>query len=295
MELRHLRYFVTTAETGTASAAAARLHVTQPALSRQVRALEAELGVALFDRVGGRLVLSDVGRSMLPLARGLLEQATALQRAAAFYAEGRLDRFTVGAPTVTLTDVVAPFVATLAADDPVADVLDADGLDPDEALRAGADLAIGTARPGPPYRSRPLAVLPVWAYVPAAHAWAARASVTLAEVAAETVISLPAAFTARQAFDAALAEARLGAHASLEAANGTVAQALAAGGRGVAVVSDDPRYDLVALPIETADGATLSIRLVSLWDARHAAADTLDALAQRLSEFTCERYGVRAR
>lgn len=294
MELRHLRYFVTTARSGSVSGAAARLHLTQPALSRQVRALEVELGVALFDRVGGRLVLSGVGRSLLPLAEELLEQGTAFQRAAAFYAEGRLERITVGAPTVTLTDVVAPFIATLAADDPVADVLGADGLSPDEALRAGADLAIGTVRPGPPYRSRPLAVLPVWAYVPAAHPWASRGRVTLAEVAGQTVISLPAAFTARQALDAALAENRLVADTSLEAANGTVAQALAAGGRGVAVITDDPRYDLVPLAIELADGVTLSIRLVSLWDARHAASETLDAMAQRLSDFTCERYGVRA-
>ena len=61
MELRTLRYFVETADTGTVSAAADAVHVTQPALSRQLRQLERELGTNLFDRVGGRLLLSPGG------------------------------------------------------------------------------------------------------------------------------------------------------------------------------------------------------------------------------------------
>jgi len=65
-------------------------------------------------------------------------------------------------------------------------------------------------------------------------------------------------------------------------------------GRGVAVVFDDPRYDLVPLPVEVPGQGLLSIRLVSVWDSRHAAAPTLDEIAQRLSVFTCERYGVLA-
>ena len=50
MELRHLRYFVATVEAGTVSAAAGRLHLTQPGLSRQLRQLELDLGVELFER-----------------------------------------------------------------------------------------------------------------------------------------------------------------------------------------------------------------------------------------------------
>lgn len=294
MELRHLRYFAAVAEHGTVSRAAERLHVTQPGLSRQLRQLESELGVDLFERSAGRLSLTSAGRALVPQARDLLGQVESFRVAATFHAEGRLERLTVGAPTVTLTDVVAPFVATLAEEDPTTDVLGADGSSSADVLARGADLAIGTARPGTPYQSRPLAVLPVWAYVPPDHRWASRSRITLMELAGEPLVALPAAFTARMALEDALTGAGTTWGMLVEAANGTVAQALAAAGRGVAVVSDDPRYDLVPLPVEVPSQGLLSIRLVSVWDSRHAAAPTLDEIAQRLSVFTCERYGVLA-
>lgn len=78
MDLRHLRTFVTVAELGTVSKAAEHLHIAQPALSRQIAALEDELGVALFDRVAGRLVVSTAGERLLGDCRGLLNYAREL-------------------------------------------------------------------------------------------------------------------------------------------------------------------------------------------------------------------------
>ena len=98
MELRTLRYFVETADAGTVSAAADAVHVTQPALSRQLRQLERELGTNLFDRVGGRLLLSPVGRELLPLARDVLTRAERLAVAAATLSQGRLERLMLGRP-----------------------------------------------------------------------------------------------------------------------------------------------------------------------------------------------------
>ncbi|BCJ48160.1 putative transcriptional regulator, LysR family protein [Actinoplanes ianthinogenes] len=293
MELRLLRYFVATAEAGTVSAAAVRLHLTQPVLSRQLRVLERDLGVALFDRSGRRLDLSTTGRALLPLARDVLGRVDGLRVAAMVAASGRLERLTIGAPTVTLTDVVSPFIATLAPEDPTADVLGADGRSPAETLRLGADLAIGTVRAPDPYRSLPLAVLPVWAYVHADHPWARRGEIPLAELLTSTLIVQPAAFTARQSLEAAITAAGASYSSSIEAANGTVAQALAAAGRGIAVASDDPRFGLVPLAVDVG-GRRLSIRLAAVWDSRHAAAPTLESFAERLGSFVRDRYDAAA-
>lgn len=82
MDLRHVRTFVTVAELGTVSAAALRLRVAQPALSRHIGDLEAALGYKLFDRLGRRLVLTSEGEQLLSEYRGLLNHATAVEERA---------------------------------------------------------------------------------------------------------------------------------------------------------------------------------------------------------------------
>jgi len=72
MELGQLRYFVAAAEELSMTAAARRRHVSQPALSRQIAALEDELGAPLFNRVKKRIYLTDAGRFFLGRARQIL-------------------------------------------------------------------------------------------------------------------------------------------------------------------------------------------------------------------------------
>ena len=74
-ELRHLRYFVPVAEAeNVLRAATQKLHVSQPAVSRQIRDLEDELGVPLFERTRKADNLTDAGRVFLREARAVLEQ-----------------------------------------------------------------------------------------------------------------------------------------------------------------------------------------------------------------------------
>ncbi|MCC7040374.1 MAG: LysR family transcriptional regulator [Burkholderiales bacterium] len=79
MELYQLRSFAAIAELGHLTRAAERLHVSQPAVSAQIKALEDELGVALFDRVSSGMVLTAAGRRLLPTAEKVLDAAQALR------------------------------------------------------------------------------------------------------------------------------------------------------------------------------------------------------------------------
>jgi LysR family hydrogen peroxide-inducible transcriptional activator len=105
MEIHQLEYFVAIVETGGFSRAAERCNVAQPSLSQQIKKLEAEIGHPLFDRLGRKVVLTDIGRLLLPRARLILgeiqdikvELQTELQ-------EGH------GSLTVGFIPTIAPFV-----------------------------------------------------------------------------------------------------------------------------------------------------------------------------------------
>jgi DNA-binding transcriptional LysR family regulator len=103
MDLRHLRNFIGVAEEQNVTRAAARLHLTQPALSRQIRALEDELGLALFAHGARSVRLTEAGRVFLTEARGILLRAEEAIRAAKAVASGERGELQVGyAPSLTV-------------------------------------------------------------------------------------------------------------------------------------------------------------------------------------------------
>src|SRR5882672_12786921 len=103
VELRHLRYFVAVAETqNVLRAATQKLHVSQPAVSRQIRDLEEELGVQLFERTGKSVRLTVAGSVFLKEARAILERTDQAVRNVRDFAQAGETELHVGyAPTVS--------------------------------------------------------------------------------------------------------------------------------------------------------------------------------------------------
>lgn len=83
MEIAALQAFTAVAEHNSFSEAAEHLYLTQPAVSKRVAQLESDLGVALFDRIGRKVSLTEAGRALLPRARRLLNDAREIRRAVA--------------------------------------------------------------------------------------------------------------------------------------------------------------------------------------------------------------------
>ncbi|UWQ37929.1 LysR family transcriptional regulator [Leisingera aquaemixtae] len=146
----HIRAFLATAETGSLSAAARQLGLTQPTLSRQVAALEAELGVLLFERLGRALALTKAGHELLSHSRKMGEAAHGLALAATGQAQSIEGTVRITASDVMSAHVLPPVLHQLRQRAPklTIDVVAANDIR--DLMRREADIAIRHVRPDQP-------------------------------------------------------------------------------------------------------------------------------------------------
>jgi DNA-binding transcriptional LysR family regulator len=194
MELRHLRYFVTVAEELNVSRASARLRISQPAVSRQLRDLEEELGVELFARDKSKLKLTPAGEAFLAHARDLLRRSKdAAKEMAAFRPQtGR--SLAVGYIAPVLASTLTPALRAFGQKNPEVEIV-LHEMAPGEQIKALRESRIDLALPGnscpvlsDEFEIVELEQIPLEAVLPDNHLLALRKRIALAELKDETFI-----------------------------------------------------------------------------------------------------------
>lgn len=188
MDLASLDTFIAIAETGSFSAAAARLHLSQPAISKRIAALEMQLNTRLFDRIGREISLTEAGRALLPRARQVLSVLDDTRRALSNLQGDISGRLTLATSHHIGLHRLPPLLRAFTKAHPKV-ALDIRFLDSevayDAVLQGRIELAVITLAP---QTNAPLLAQPVWQdaldFVAAPeHPLAHGGAVTLAEVA----------------------------------------------------------------------------------------------------------------
>lgn len=245
VELRHLEYFLAVADTGSFTRAAKTLHVVQSGVSATVRALERELGSALFTRSPQEVTLTAAGRAFLPRARETLDAARAAKDAV-HRTQGALHgTVTVGTQTsIDLVDLPGLLAALRARHPGVtvrlrAAMAGSAGLA--EQLRDGRLDVAFLSLPGPSpadLTTRLLATAPMVVYVADSHPLAGAGRVPLARLAEFPFIDSPPGFGNRTVADRAFAAAGVEREVSVEVADVGTAVDFIRAGLGIGFLGD---------------------------------------------------------
>jgi LysR family transcriptional regulator, cyn operon transcriptional activator len=297
MELRHLRYFVTVAEAGGFSKAAARLRITQPALWRQIRDLQAELGLRLFERVGRRVRLTGDGHDLLTRGRDLLTSVESLHERARALRGGHTGTLLVGATPMTIESVFAVFSTRWSRHHPGIELRlteDSGARLLDQLERGELQFAVtvwGDRR----FRSRPLFPAGILAVIPATHRLRTRKTVEVTDLAEHALLLLRNDFISRRWFDAACEVAHVRPRVLFESGAPHTLTALARAGQGIAVVPTHVRIARTRVrvaPVLTG-GRPLGTWMGVNWDPRRFLPPYADSFIEELVTSTAQSYPGR--
>lgn len=252
MNLRQLECLVMVAEEQHFGRAARRLHVSQPALSQQIKALEAELELPLFHRTTRRVGLTPAGEAMVERARGILDDVVQAQAEAQRVHRGEAGRIGmsfVGSATYALLPSVVQAVRQAVPGVHLA--IESEQLTPmqEEALLSGrSDVAVLTLTPrtrvSPLLAVEPLRSLGLVVAVATNHRWARRKRLRCAELASEPFLVHPSGGRSILHLEvlALCREAGFAPRVAQEVRETVTAVSLAAAGMGIAVLPDAVRH-----------------------------------------------------
>lgn len=272
MELHHLRAFAAIVDAGGFARAAARLNLSQPALSRQIRALEARLDVALFDRLGRRVQLTSEGEDLLQRARRLLTDAESLGERARTLKRGQTGVLRIGATPQAMETLLAGLLPRYRRRHPGVEVhlVEDGGVRLATRLERGdvnlAFTAAGDAR----FSARLLAPLYVLAVRLKSRGTGGGAALEIESLASEPLLLLRRDFASREWFDTACQVAHLRPRVLLESGAPHTLVALAQAGYGVAILPSNvriPQGRLSVVPL-VQRGAPIGRWLTIAWDPR---------------------------
>lgn len=271
LELRELRNFVAVAERLNITNAASAVHLSQPALSRQIQALEKKLGVLLFERIGKRLVLTAEGADLAAQASELLERAQDLVHRAAHSKPEHSGTLRIGATPQTIAWLLSPAMARFRKFHPKVNLMVSEGSNDAliEMVEHGAvhlvvaNLGISNILVG-----QPLFDAQLFAMFAPGHPCANLPSVTINEIADEPMIVMRRGFLTRHLFEQLTAAHGVRPRIVLESDSTQTLAALARDGHGAAIVSSSAQnIDALdnAVPIHS-DICQTSSEVSALWN-----------------------------
>lgn len=282
MELRVLTYFEAVARLGSVTAAAAELHVAQPAISRQLASLQRELGVHLLVATASGTSLTPAGQRFLPGVRDLLDRAAAFERLARTDANRTAD-VRIACIAATLEHVVSHLIATGTLDTEQAFVVPQWELI-DRLVSNDADMALVLHPPEPPFRSRPFRRLHLTAQIPPElDRWAPGAAVWLDELADLPLVTLTRRSASRIRVDEAAATdgIRLVPLATTEHAG--VAQAIAVQRQTACILTEEPpTFGLRWHPLHSRSEGCLTVWLYAAWHPENTLAPEVESIVETL-------------